>query len=89
MFSLELLAHGKSHTGLIEGLVGGNCHLDFVTDSEQKETAFRLRQSNLSDNLIEALGEKLFADWADSRLTCLALHQLLVEHFTETCYINS
>ena len=66
MFSLELLAHGKSHTGLIEGLVGGNCHLDFVTDSEQKETALGLRQGYLSDNFIEALGEKLFADWTDA-----------------------
>ncbi len=36
MFSLQLLSHGESDRGLIKGLVSGNCHLNFVSNSEEQ-----------------------------------------------------
>ena len=78
MFSLQLLTHGKRHTGLIQGLVGSDRHLDLVSDPDKEQAAFWLTQSHLSDDLIEALGEKFLSDWADAAFASLSLHQLLV-----------
>lgn len=66
IFGLNLLAHGKGHTALIKGLVSGNGHLNLVTDAEEKKTALSLTERYLSDDLIEALGEELFTNWADA-----------------------
>ena len=74
---------------LIECLVGGNCHFDFITNSEKKESTFWLVESYLTDNFVKALGEKLLSDWADSTLAGLALHELLIEHLSKTGNINS
>ena len=74
---------------LIECLIRGDCHHDLVPDTEQKETSFRQIERNLTDDLIEALREKLLSDRADSTFSSLALHKLLVKHFSQTSYINS
>jgi len=89
VLSLELLAHGEGDGTLVESLVGGDSHLDFISDSQEEDTTLGLSQSNLTDNLIEALGEELFSDGADTALTGLTLHQFLIESLSETRNINS
>jgi len=89
VFGLELLAHGESDGTLVESLVSGDSHLDFISDSQEEDTTLGLSQSNLTDNLIEALGEELFSDGADTALTGLTLHQFLIESLSETRNINS
>ena len=43
---------------------------------------------DLADNFFEALLEKFFAYRADTAFACLALHQLLVKHFSQTGNID-
>ena len=35
ILGLELLSHSKCHRALIQGLIGSNGHLDFITDSQE------------------------------------------------------
>lgn len=74
---------------LVECLIGSNSHFNFISDSEQQQTAFRFVKSDLSDNLIEALGEELFSDGTNAALACLSLHQFLVQHFSQSCNVYS
>tara|TARA_B110000305_G_C19242127_1_gene540430 strand:- start:500 stop:709 length:210 start_codon:yes stop_codon:yes gene_type:complete len=55
VLSLQLLSHGESHRGLVKGLISGDCHFDFVSNSQEEETSLWLRKGHLSDNFIEAL----------------------------------
>lgn len=41
VLSKQLLSHGKSHSALIQNLVGRVCLLDIVADTQEQETAFR------------------------------------------------
>lgn len=49
-----------------------NSHLDLVADSNEEETTFGAVNSDLSDELVEALGEKLLSDGADASLPGLS-----------------
>jgi hypothetical protein len=82
MLCLQLLSHGKSHRALVQGLVGGNCHFDFITHSQQEKPSLGLTQSYLTDDLIEALGKQFLTNRADAAFSSLALHELLVKHFS-------
>jgi len=86
---LQLLAHGESNRGLIEGLVGGNGHLDLVAHSQQQEAALGLVEGHLADDLIKALREELFADRADAGLASLTLHEFLIEKLSQTRHIHT
>ena len=89
VLSKQLLSHGKSHSALIQDLVGGVRLLDIVADTEEQETAFRQIQGDLANDLVEALLEKLLTHRAQSSLSCLSLEQLLVKHLTKTCDIDT
>lgn len=71
---LSLLGHQSfSHTigdrRLIEILVSLNGHADLVAHSHEQEAPLSAVDRDLTDELIEALAEELFADWANSSLT--------------------
>ena len=74
---------------LVKGLVGGNGHHDFITDTEEEKTSLGQVKSNLTDDLIKALGEELLTDGANATLSSLTFHKLLVEHFSESGHIDS
>lgn len=73
MLRLLLFAHGKRHGALIQGLVGFSGHLDVIPDAQEKQATLWLVQSHLSDELINALTEELFAHRADSSAPSLTL----------------
>ena len=74
---------------LVKRLIGGNGHLDLITDSEEEQTALWLVQGHLADDLVEALREQFFSDWTDATLTGLTFHKLLVKHLSQTGNIDS
>ena len=49
-----------------------NGHLDFVTDTHEQETTLSTVDGDLSDKLIEALGEEFLTEGADASLARLA-----------------
>ena len=89
MLCLQLLSHREGHRALVECLVSGDGHHDFVTDTEEKQTTLWQVQRHLTNDLIKALGEELLTDWADATLPSLTLHKLLVKHFTQSRDIDS
>ena len=89
MFSLKLLAHSECNWALVQCLICSNSHFNFVAHSEKKKTTLRLVESHLTNDLIETLGEKLLSYRAYTGLTGLTLHKFLIEHFSQTRYINS
>ena len=74
---------------MIEGLVGLNVRVDVALDTQEKETAFRHVESNLTDDLLKTLLEELLTHRADTLFTSLPLHKFLVKHFSQTGHINS
>ena len=74
---------------LVESLVGGDSHHDLVTNTEEEQSALGQVQSNLADDLIEALGEEFLTDRANATLSGLTLHKLLIKHFSKSSDIDS
>ena len=75
----EGLAHAVSNGTLVERLIGLDGHLDFVTDTHQEEAALSAVDSDLADQLVEALAEELLTEGADARLAGHRALQRLVE----------
>ena len=74
---------------LVQNRVGVIGALDVITDAMEEHTAVGVIEGNLADNLVKALAEKFLTDWAEAGLTSLPLKQLLVEHLSEACHVDS
>lgn len=85
----QCFPHAVGDGGLIECLVGLNCHFDLVTDSNQKEAPLGTVNCDLSNKLVEALGVQLLTDWADTSLSRLSRLKFLVEIVLEVDHIHS
>ena len=68
----EGLAHAVGDRALVQGLVGRDSHLDFITDAHQEEASLSTVDDNLTDELVKALGEELLTMGADAGLSGLA-----------------
>ena len=88
LLSHESLAHAIGDRALIESLVGLNGHLDLISHTHEQETALSAVNGDLTDELIEALGEELFAEGADTRLASLSTLKLLIEPILQIDYID-
>lgn len=89
MLGLELLAHGESDGGLVEGLVGSDRHFDLVAHTQKQQAALGFRQRHLPNDLVKALTEEFLTHWANARFAGLALHNLLVEHLSQTSDVDT
>ena len=47
-------------------------HLDLISDTDEEEASLSAVDSDLADELIEALSEQLFTEGANSSFSCLA-----------------
>ena len=79
LFSLESFAHAIGYGAFIEGLVGLNGHFNLISDSDEKESSFGALNSDLTDQLIEALGVQFFTNRADSGFPGLSALDVLVQ----------
>ena len=73
LLSHQSLPHTIGDRGLVQCLVSLDGHLDLVTDTHKEETTLSTVDGDLSDQLIEALSEKLLTEWANASLSCLSL----------------
>ena len=55
LFCLESLPHTVGHRGLVEGLVGLDCHFNFISDSYEQEASFSTVNCNLSNQFVKGL----------------------------------
>ena len=79
LLSHESLAHAVSNRTFVKCLVSLNGHLDFVSDTDQKEASFSTIDGDLSDKFIEALSEKFFTEWANTSLSGLSFLDVGIE----------
>ena len=76
-FVLLLLSHqGLTHSigdgGLVKGLVSLDGHADFISDTNEEESTLSAVDSDLTNELIKALGVQLFTNGADTSLSGLS-----------------
>lgn len=89
MLGLKLFTHGEVNWSVVEGLVSANSIAALVANTEQKESTLWLSKSYLTNDLIEALGEKILSNWANTGLTGLSLFEAGVKSFSQTRNIDS
>ena len=71
-------SHSIGNWTLIQGLVSLNSHLNFISNSDEKESSFSTVNGNLSDQLIKALRIKLLSDWTDTCISCLSWLKFMI-----------
>ena len=79
LLSHERFAHAVGNGTLVEGLVGLDSHLDLVTNTDKKEAPLGAVDGDLTNELVEALSEKLLTEWADAGLSSLSLLDILIK----------
>ena len=79
LFGHECFTHSISDGALVKSLVSLNSHADFVSNTHQQESTFGTVDSDLTDELIKALGIKLFTDGANTSLSGLSLSESLIK----------
>lgn len=89
MLGLQLFAHRESHRALVERLISSDGHPDLIADAQEHKATLGQIERHLTDDLVEALREKLLAHWADAALPRLTLHQFLVEHLSQSGDVDS
>lgn len=61
LLSLQRFPHPESHAAFVQRLVGGESHLDLVSNPQQQQTPLGTVDGHLSDQLILEKEEKLAA----------------------------
>ena len=89
LFGHECLPHTVRYGRLIQTLVGGNRHLNFVAHSHEQEATLGAVHGDLTDELVEALRIQLLADGADTSFTGLPPLQLLIKSILQLDNIDA
>ena len=84
----ERLSHAVSDRALVEGLVGLDRHLDLISHTDEEEAALGSIDSDLSDQLVEALGEEFFAEGADASLSSLGALERSIEFVLQVDHVD-
>jgi len=79
LFGHQGLAHTISNWALVQCLVRLDGHFDLISHSDQQEAPLSTVDRNLSDQLIEALGEKLLTEGADAGFAGLTVLNLSIK----------
>lgn len=89
LFCLQGFPHAVGNGALIQGLVGLNCHFNFISHPHEEEASLSAVDGYLADALVEGLTVKFFSDGANTSLSGLSLLQFLVELFLEDNNVES
>jgi hypothetical protein len=73
LLSLERLSDPEGNAGLVQGLVGVECHPQLVSDPEKEETSLDAIDGALPDDFVEALPVQFASHLTDSSFTGLPL----------------
>ena len=84
----ERLSHAVSDRALVEGLVGLDRHLDLISHAHKEEAALGGVDSDLSDQLVEALGEEFFAEGADAGLSSLGALERSIKFVLQVDHVD-
>ena len=76
---LQCLSHTEGDRTFIQGLVVRQKHLVLVTDTYEQETALGTVNSDLTDQFVKNLFEKIFAHLADTMLSSVLLVESVLQ----------